>query len=52
LLKMLATVDEKLQFNLYCLAEERGLHNLLLSDNICEKSTFSICLTLLLKLIV
>lgn len=49
LLKYYSVIDEKEQFNLYCLAEDKGLHNLLVSDKIFEKKTLSIALTLLLK---
>jgi hypothetical protein len=47
----MSTFDEKVQFNLYCLAEEKGLHTLLVSDSLLDKSTLSICLTLILKLV-
>jgi hypothetical protein len=47
----MSTFDEKVQFNLYCLAEEKGLHTLLVSDSLLDKTTLSICLTLLLKLV-
>jgi hypothetical protein len=50
-LKMLSSMDEKLQLTLYSLAEEKGLHNLLLSESILSRTTFSLCLTLLLRLL-
>jgi hypothetical protein len=33
------------------MAEEKGLHTLLVSESILDKTTLSICLTLLLKLV-
>lgn len=48
---MYSSIDEKQQYELYCKIEEKGIHNLLVSDSIICKSSLSICLTILQKLV-
>lgn len=47
---MYSLVDEKQQYELYCRVEEKGIPNLLVSDNIIDKQALSLCLTILQKL--
>lgn len=50
IIKMYSLVDEKQQYELYCRVEEKGIPNLLVSDNIIDKQALSLCLTILQKL--
>lgn len=50
IIKLFSAIDEKHQLELYCRAEEKGIQNLLVADNIIDKNSMHMCLTILLKL--
>ena len=49
-MKVSSHIDEKEQLALFCKAEDKGLHNLLVSEKILTKKTLNIAINLLLKI--
>jgi len=49
-MKAYSLIDEKYQYSLFCKAEEKGLPNLLISNNLLDKDTLSFCVCILQKL--